>query len=403
MDQEKIGKFIAEKRKLKDITQKKFAEMLNVTDKTVSRWENGHYLPDVSLFKKICEILDIEVVELLNGENNVKKGEVEKTIMNIIDLSDKDKKRKINKVLRISGLVICLLIIMFGVIYSVNRIRLNELQKILDNYQAGEKKLVYFPYRYSFKEMGNGWVCSFYIEYSYDNLDNAHYYGYDCDNLKYQYLKGFNYLPTNGEDPVDSWFYSYEPSSDHPSLMNNSEYLNDLLSISDFFEDKKFKKEITLDDLKKLKLNNIKKEDIVELFNKTISSEIVTEAGKYDQIDYSHLTESRIRKSTKWFGSEKDYKFLLGYLVRGGNIYYVNIDLMIDDVYLSDIVNDGKANEDQLSLYNEMKEIEKRIVDDQSFKEAMQQYTHPALGALQDNLYMIEEDQKGNYPYSYAW
>ncbi len=47
MDQEKIGKFIAEKRKAKDITQKDFAEMLNVTDKTVSRWENGHYLPDV--------------------------------------------------------------------------------------------------------------------------------------------------------------------------------------------------------------------------------------------------------------------------------------------------------------------------------------------------------------------
>lgn len=50
MDQEKIGKFISERRKKKKITQKEFAELLGVTDKTVSRWENDHYLPDVSLF-----------------------------------------------------------------------------------------------------------------------------------------------------------------------------------------------------------------------------------------------------------------------------------------------------------------------------------------------------------------
>ena len=70
MNQEKIGKFIAQCRKDKKMTQQELAEKLNVTDKTISRWENGHYLPDVSLFNELCNILDIEVVELLNGEKS---------------------------------------------------------------------------------------------------------------------------------------------------------------------------------------------------------------------------------------------------------------------------------------------------------------------------------------------
>ena len=68
MDQEKIGSFIAESRKAKGFTQIEFAEKLGVSNKSVSRWETGKNMPDVSLFLPICDALDISVNELLIGE-----------------------------------------------------------------------------------------------------------------------------------------------------------------------------------------------------------------------------------------------------------------------------------------------------------------------------------------------
>ena len=74
MNQEKIGKFIKECRKKQKLTQEELASKLGVTDKAISKWENGRCLPDVSLFEKICKELDITVNELLSGESlNEKK------------------------------------------------------------------------------------------------------------------------------------------------------------------------------------------------------------------------------------------------------------------------------------------------------------------------------------------
>lgn len=68
MDQFKIGKLIAECRKAKKLTQAQLAQLLGVTDKSVSKWENGICLPDVSLYKEICKILDITLNEFFSGE-----------------------------------------------------------------------------------------------------------------------------------------------------------------------------------------------------------------------------------------------------------------------------------------------------------------------------------------------
>lgn len=69
MNQEKIGSFIAENRKAKGLTQIEFAEKLGVSNKSVSRWETGKNMPDVSLFLSICDALDISVNELIIGEH----------------------------------------------------------------------------------------------------------------------------------------------------------------------------------------------------------------------------------------------------------------------------------------------------------------------------------------------
>ena len=80
MDQLKIGKFIAECRKQKNLTQMQLAEKLSITDKAISKWERGIAMPDTSIMLELCDILGISVNELLSGEkicmeNNLQKNE----------------------------------------------------------------------------------------------------------------------------------------------------------------------------------------------------------------------------------------------------------------------------------------------------------------------------------------
>ena len=67
MEQEKVGKFIAEQRKKQGLTQEQLAEKLSVNSRSVSRWENGNCMPDLAIIKELSTILDIMVSELLNG------------------------------------------------------------------------------------------------------------------------------------------------------------------------------------------------------------------------------------------------------------------------------------------------------------------------------------------------
>ena len=91
MNQEKIGKFIAQKRKEKGLKQSDISIKLGVTDKSVSNWERGKNMPDLSLFYPLCKILDVSVNELLSGEEISKKDcdKYEETIINTINYSDK--------------------------------------------------------------------------------------------------------------------------------------------------------------------------------------------------------------------------------------------------------------------------------------------------------------------------
>ena len=61
MNQEKIGKFLADVRKEKGLTQQELAKIVGVTDRAISNWENGRRMPDISLFKVLCEALDISL------------------------------------------------------------------------------------------------------------------------------------------------------------------------------------------------------------------------------------------------------------------------------------------------------------------------------------------------------
>ena len=86
MNQEKIGKFIAECRKKQKLTQEQLAEKLGVTDRAVSNWENGKNMPDLSMFKLLCDELNISINELMSGEELDESRYIKKLEENIITM-----------------------------------------------------------------------------------------------------------------------------------------------------------------------------------------------------------------------------------------------------------------------------------------------------------------------------
>ena len=113
MNQEKIGSFIAENRKAKGLTQIEFAEKLGVSNKSVSRWETGKNMPDVSLFLSICDVLGISVNELLIGEHitTQESKKADKILVETIKAS--------NKKLKSAQIVIYILAVLVNALFMI--------------------------------------------------------------------------------------------------------------------------------------------------------------------------------------------------------------------------------------------------------------------------------------------
>ena len=94
MDLVKIGKYIAEKRKALGMTQKQLAEQLGMSDKSVSKWERGICLPDVSVYLELCKILGITINEFLAGEDISEENLTEKSEDNLIQVAKDSKHRQ---------------------------------------------------------------------------------------------------------------------------------------------------------------------------------------------------------------------------------------------------------------------------------------------------------------------
>ena len=116
MDKIQIGKFIAKTRKSKNLTQKQLADALSISDKTVSKWECGKGLPEVSLMLPLCEMLNITVNDLLSGEKISETNYQEKAegnMMNLIKENEENKKRMVLSVIigTITIIAVCALIV----------------------------------------------------------------------------------------------------------------------------------------------------------------------------------------------------------------------------------------------------------------------------------------------------
>lgn len=118
MDLVKIGKYIAGKRKALGMTQKQLAEKLNMSDKSVSKWERGICLPDVSVYMELCEILGISINEFLAGEDIDAENVEKKSEDNIIQVT-KDSKKKQKNLKSILAVVTTFAVIMVLVLGAV--------------------------------------------------------------------------------------------------------------------------------------------------------------------------------------------------------------------------------------------------------------------------------------------
>ena len=204
MNQDKIGKFIAKCRKDKKMTQSELAEKLGVTDKSIGNWENGRNMPDLSLFKPLCDELGITINEFLSGERLKKDEYQERFEENMIHTIDYSTKR-INVIRNNFGIVLLILGILisftamtmfasessWGSIYSVlgGVISLIGVSKLTKNYKYSKRLIICIMYFIFY------FMALFVIDYisvislkqlpRFCTIKTGNEYVYECDNPFY--------------------------------------------------------------------------------------------------------------------------------------------------------------------------------------------------------------------------
>ena len=146
MDKEQFGKFVADLRKEKGLTQKELGEKLNLTDKAISKWERGLSFPDICVLEDLASELDVSISELLNGKKNEKNEavpvkEVNDIIGNSLMISDAEIKRKWEHDRLVIMFCIVLMLLFFSVLLNIsNYSKIKENEELINNeYENGEE------------------------------------------------------------------------------------------------------------------------------------------------------------------------------------------------------------------------------------------------------------------------
>ena len=187
MEKNKIGKFIANKRKEKGLTQAELGKILSVTDKAVSKWERGLGLPDIMIVKSLAKTLDVSVNDILSGEktenNNV---DAENKLIKIREKIDYQHKKKIMIIVALFSLIIITIIlknISFG--YTIKKVYYNHANKNSYINVGVPKTSFLMKYRdksYSFKNFRNASILENEIKQYLKNLDYL-----TCNDTIYYY------------------------------------------------------------------------------------------------------------------------------------------------------------------------------------------------------------------------
>ena len=219
MDQERIGKFILEARHEVGLTQKELAERIGVSDRTISKWENGGSTPDIFYLQDLCDILKVTMNELISGEHLTEEAYRMKAEENIEMLIKENAKNVKNRAIiyTILCVLLCLYLIWFlGKVFqgsliqkpdfialnvdiilpiimllASGRLRYLRLIKNGRNLEPNERKDVISTLTLGIHaELISGGICTIvYLIHWFSNPDNAGYFGINLGNP----LKGILY------------------------------------------------------------------------------------------------------------------------------------------------------------------------------------------------------------------
>lgn len=120
MDQHKIGSFLKELRMEKGLTQAELAEQLNTTNRSISRWETGNTMPDISILVELAEFYQVDIKEIINGERQSEKmtEDVKETVEKVAEYSRSINKKKVAKVVALMLIPIIILSVLLVVVFS---------------------------------------------------------------------------------------------------------------------------------------------------------------------------------------------------------------------------------------------------------------------------------------------
>ena len=160
MDQVKIGKFIAERRKLANLTQFQLAEKLGVTDRAVSKWENGRTMPDSSIMLELCSILKISVNDLLSGEI-VTMEDYNKELENNLLETIKQKEQSDKSLLRLEWVVgiLSILVLFVPILIGALLPELEEWKRVVICFSGFIPAFVGFFYTVRIEQIAGYYEC----------------------------------------------------------------------------------------------------------------------------------------------------------------------------------------------------------------------------------------------------
>lgn len=135
MDQVKIGNFLKELRKEKGITQEQLAGVLNVSGRTVSRWETGSNMPDISILVDIADYYDISIPEIISGERKSEiMNEEERKIAKTMSDYATTEKEKIFKEMKIQSIMGVCALVLYWILYETGAYMYNDVLGKLTGY-----------------------------------------------------------------------------------------------------------------------------------------------------------------------------------------------------------------------------------------------------------------------------
>lgn len=375
MNQENINKFISKERKNKELTQKELADKLNISEKTVSKWECGKGLPEVSLMQPLCKELDISVNELLNGEKNNKKNK-EDICIEYMDYAQKKNKKKLVCIITMFSIILLLLLMSTYFLNNYGKTTIYELHGHSANFSYSDAILVKSNQKnllntgkiiITNKNINDTDIKSVELMYEKETI-----YGFGCQNLSssngilLQEPNGYDELFTKEKlNNINKWeiiiIYEIDGTKKEEIIEVKNEIIfqnNKLFSLEqEPISTSQNKKEDILEEEQKTKeriIKNLVKEKFEttddRLYKKELSKEeyisydielnILSYSYKEDEDNYIHISNYLFSPNTQvqnesfgvhGYREGKEYNYT--YFVKSEKIRYNNNSIKISDAW----------------------------------------------------------------------